>query len=150
MKRILLSASVVAMLVGAGDGLAQQTMAPYTAQQAGQGRADYMANCAGCRQANLGGGGEAPSLATGNFMKTWGAKSTRDIYAYIKSAMPLGKGGSLSDATYANIVAFLLQANGGLNGWASRGGFGPAGQTGAGRFRRSVFNVAERGLMGDG
>ena len=91
-------------------------MAPYTAQQARAGRADYAANCAACHQANLSGGGEAPSLAAGNFMKSWGGKSTKELYAYIHSAMPLGKGGSLPDATYANIVAFLLTANGATAG----------------------------------
>ncbi len=116
-KTRFLSASIVgAGLTAAGIAFAQQTMAPYTAAQAAQGRADYMANCAGCHQANLSGGGEAPSLAAGNFMKTWGGKSTRELYAYIRQAMPLGKGGSLPDATYANIVAFLLAANGATAG----------------------------------
>src|SRR6478609_1388052 len=116
-KTLLLSASVVAAgLTAASIAFAQQTMAPYTSAQANQGRADYMANCAACHQANLSGGGEAPSLAAGNFMKTWGAKSTKELFAYIRQAMPLGKGGSLPDTTYANIVAFLLAANGATAG----------------------------------
>ena len=102
--------------IALGGALAQQTMAPFTATQAAQGRSDYIANCAACHQGNLGGGGEAPSLAAGNFMKSWGEKSTRELYNYIHSAMPLGKGGSLSDNTYANIVAFLLTANGATAG----------------------------------
>ena len=112
MKRILLSASLMAVLGGAGGVFAQQVTGPFTAAQAQKGRADYMANCASCHLGNLSGGGEAPSLAAGNFMKTWGGKSSKDLYTYIHSAMPLGKGGSLSDATYAGIVAFLLEANG--------------------------------------
>jgi len=117
--RIILAASaagLAAALALWGGALAQQAMGPFTAQQAGAGRADYAANCAACHQANLSGGGEAPSLAAGNFMKSWGGKSTRELYAYIHSAMPLGKGGSLSDATYANIVAFILTANGATAG----------------------------------
>ena len=89
---------------------------PSPLRRPAQGRADYTANCAACHQANLSGGGEAPSLAAGNFMKSWSGKSTRELYAYIRSAMPLGKGGSLSDTTYANIVAFLLTANGATAG----------------------------------
>jgi mono/diheme cytochrome c family protein len=115
-KPVLLSLSVVAIALGGVLALAQQTMAPYTAAQAGQGRSEYMANCASCHLANLGGGGEAPSLAAGNFMKSWGGKSTRELYSYIRSAMPLGKGGSLSDSSYANIIAFLLTANGATAG----------------------------------
>ncbi len=116
LKRILLSSSIATIVLGAGFAVAQQTMAPYTAAQATQGRSEYMASCASCHQANLSGGGEAPSLAAGNFMKSWGGKSTRELFSYIHSAMPLGRGGSLPDATYANIVAFLLQANGATAG----------------------------------
>jgi len=65
---------------------------------------------------NLSGGGEAPSLAGGNFVKSWGGRSTRELYDYLRSAMPLGKGGSLSDQTYQNILAFLLEANGATAG----------------------------------
>ncbi len=54
----------------------------------------------------------SPSLARGNFLKSWGDRSTRELYDYLHAAMPLGKGGSLSDQTYQNIVAFLLEANG--------------------------------------
>ena len=115
LKRTLLSACVLA-LSGNGYAMAQQVMGPYTASQARQGRADYSTNCASCHQNDLSGGGEAPSLAAGNFMKSWGGKSTRELYAYIKAAMPLGRGGSLPDGTYANIVAFLLSANGATEG----------------------------------
>ncbi len=116
LKRILLSSSIATIVLGAGLAAAQQAMAPYTAAQATQGRSEYIANCASCHQANLSGGGEAPSLAAGNFMKSWGGKSTRELFSYIRSAMPLGRGGSLPDTTYANIVAFLLQANGATAG----------------------------------
>jgi alcohol dehydrogenase (cytochrome c) len=112
--RIILAASALTfgtLALWSTSAPAQQTMAPFTA-----GHADYSANCATCHQENLMGGGEAPSLAAGNFMKSWGGKSVKDLYAYIHSAMPLGKGGSLSDATYANIVAFLLTANGATAG----------------------------------
>jgi alcohol dehydrogenase (cytochrome c) len=116
LKYFLLSSSVAAALLGAGLALAQQTMAPYTSAQAAQGRADYTTHCASCHQANLSGGAQVPSIAAGNFMASWGGKSTRDLYNYIRSAMPLGAGGTLPDTTYANIVAFLLAANGATAG----------------------------------
>jgi alcohol dehydrogenase (cytochrome c) len=112
--RFLLAAG--ALILSALAGSAQQTMGPFTAAQSAAGRAAYSANCASCHQENLMGGGEAPSLAAGNFMKSWGGKSTRELYAYIHSAMPLGKGGSLSGTTYADITAFLLTANGATAG----------------------------------
>jgi alcohol dehydrogenase (cytochrome c) len=115
LKQILLSSSILIVL-NCELAFAQQTMGPFTGAQAAQGRADYMTNCASCHQANLSGGGEAPSLAAGNFMKSWGGRSTKELYDYIHSAMPLGRGGSLSDTAYANIVAFLLSANGATAG----------------------------------
>jgi alcohol dehydrogenase (cytochrome c) len=96
--------------------VAQQDTGPFTAAQAAQGHTDYSANCASCHHENLSGGGEAPSLAGGNFLKSWGSRSTRELYDYLHAAMPLGKGGSLSDPTYADIVAFLLEANGATPG----------------------------------
>src|SRR5580658_4073914 len=80
---------------------AQQDVGPFTAKQAAQGHAEYSTACASCHQGNLSGGGEAPSLAGGNFLKSWGSRSTRELYDYIQSAMPLGKGGSMSDKIYA-------------------------------------------------
>src|ERR1700722_3487209 len=98
------------------SALAQQDTGPFTQNQASQGHSEYSAACATCHQENLSGGGEAPSLAGGNFLKSWGERSTRELYDYLHSAMPLGKGGSLSDETYQNIVAFLLEANGATAG----------------------------------
>src|SRR3984885_1643125 len=96
--------------------VAQQDTGPFTAGQTAQGHKDYSSACASCHHENLFGGGEAASLARGNFLKSWGSRSTRELYDYIHSAMPLGKGGSLSDKTYENIVAFLLEANGATPG----------------------------------
>jgi alcohol dehydrogenase (cytochrome c) len=98
------------------SALAQQDTGPFTAGQAAQGHAEYSTACAACHQENLSGGGEAPSLAGGNFVKSWGGRSTRELYDYLRSAMPLGKGGSLSDQTYQDILAFLLEANGATAG----------------------------------
>ncbi len=98
------------------SALAQQDTGPFTAEQAAQGHADYSTACAACHQENLSGGGEAPSVAGGNFVKSWGGRSTRELYDYLRSTMPLGKGGSLSDQTYQNILAFLLEANGATAG----------------------------------
>jgi alcohol dehydrogenase (cytochrome c) len=113
-SRIALAAGALALW--SYGAVAQQDTGPFTAGQAAQGHIDYSAACAACHQENLSGGGEAPSLAGGNFLKSWGNRSTRELYDYLHSAMPLGKGGSLSDQTYQNIVAFLLEANGATAG----------------------------------
>jgi alcohol dehydrogenase (cytochrome c) len=110
------SIALVACALACWSCIAQQDTGPFTAGQAAQGHKDYSSACASCHHENLTGGGEAPSLAGGNFLKSWGSRSTRELYDYIHSAMPLGKGGSLNDQTYANIVAFLLEANGATAG----------------------------------
>jgi alcohol dehydrogenase (cytochrome c) len=49
-------------------------------------------------------------------MGAWGDRTTGDLLAYLKSTMPPGNSGSLSQEVYVNLVAFLLQANGATAG----------------------------------
>jgi alcohol dehydrogenase (cytochrome c) len=95
--------------IGAAVLLGQQG---FTAEQVTAGRNAYQASCAGCHQADLAGRGEAPQLAGTNFIRNWGAKTGRELTAYMQAAMPPGKIGSLSEAEYGNIAAFVLQSNG--------------------------------------
>src|SRR3982751_3299794 len=85
---------------------------PFTAAQAQAGRAAYAANCASCHQANLAGVGEQPPLAGAGFMSAWGRRTTKEFYDDIRAQMPYGRAGSLDAATYQNITAFILLANG--------------------------------------
>ncbi len=110
-RRSEIAVAVSALALWSWSGSAQQDVGPFTSTQAAQGHAEYSAACASCHQENLSGGGEAPSLADANFLKSWGDRSTRELYDYLHAAMPLGKGGSLSEQTYQDIVAFLLEAN---------------------------------------
>ena len=105
-----------AFALWACSAVAQQDTGPFTPAQAHKATANTPPLAPTCHHENLSGGGEAPSLAGGNFLKSWGERSTRELYDYLQSAMPLGKGGSLSDQTYQNIVAFLLEANGATAG----------------------------------
>ncbi len=88
----------------------------FTAEQVVAGRAAYQTNCAGCHQADLAGRGEAPQLAGTNFTRNWGAKTGRELAAYMQAAMPPGRIGSLSEVEYGNIAAFILQSNGARSG----------------------------------
>jgi alcohol dehydrogenase (cytochrome c) len=114
-----IAAVASALTLWSWSAAAQQDVGPFTSQQAAQGHTEYSAACASCHQENLSGGGETPSLAGGNFLKSWGDRSTRELYNYLHAAMPLGKGGTLSDQTYQDIVAFLLEANGATPGGKS-------------------------------
>jgi alcohol dehydrogenase (cytochrome c) len=117
--RFRLPALALATTLGAAVLAGQQPAAPapvYTAQQAADGRAAYDAACASCHRADLGGQFEAPQLAGGNFLGTWGARSTAELQDYIQSAMPLANPGSLDDTATAAITAYILQANGAAPG----------------------------------
>jgi alcohol dehydrogenase (cytochrome c) len=96
---------------------AQQTAgSPFTAAQATAGRAVYDSTCASCHMPNLEGRGEAPQLAGSEFMTLWGTRTARDLVAFIKGSMPPLNAGSISDADYLNVTAFILQANGAVAG----------------------------------
>ncbi|MGH9557762.1 MAG: c-type cytochrome, partial [Bryobacteraceae bacterium] len=96
-----------------------QTAGPFTAQQAASGRAAYQANCQGCHLPDLSGRNEAPQLAGANFFNTWENRSTRDLFSLIQTSMPPDNAGALDTATYADLVAFILQSNGARSGSVS-------------------------------
>jgi alcohol dehydrogenase (cytochrome c) len=113
MKKIplLLGAAIAAM--GAVTAYGQQgRTGPFTQAQVESGRAAYNANCAMCHQTNLAGGNDALPLAGKAFMGAWSKRTTVQLYDKIHDSMPLGRGGSLPEKTYADIVAFILHANG--------------------------------------
>ncbi len=84
----------------------------YLTRQADAGRAAYLSHCASCHLPELGGRNEAPELAGPNFIRAWGARTTSDLFAFIRATMPPGDRGNLGDENYVNLVAFLLSANG--------------------------------------
>ncbi len=101
-----------------GQGSLGQTLpaGPFTAQQAAAGRAAYQANCAACHQADLTGRNEAPQLAGADFIRVWGGRTAGALVTYIQASMPPGNPGGLGPEAYANIGAFILQANGAVPG----------------------------------
>jgi alcohol dehydrogenase (cytochrome c) len=93
-------------------GMAQQPAGPYTATQTANGRAIYQANCSGCHGADLAGLNSASALAGGLFMSSWGDRTTKDLVAFLEGAMPPGNPGSLGEAAYVDVTAFILDFNG--------------------------------------
>ena len=109
--RIVVAFVVVVVAVAFARGHAQEA-ARYTQVQAEAGEAAYQAECAGCHMSDFAGAFEAPELAGPNFRNTWGERTADDLLEYIRATMPPDGAGSISDRTYVNIVAYLLQANG--------------------------------------
>jgi alcohol dehydrogenase (cytochrome c) len=84
----------------------------FTTEQATAGRAAYEQTCATCHGPTL---RLLPNalLAGPEFVARWGNRATADLVTQARSTMPPDNPGGLPAETYANIVAYLLQLNGG-------------------------------------
>jgi alcohol dehydrogenase (cytochrome c) len=113
-KTILSAASACSALIVVVLAAQQPTASVFTSEQAAAGRAAYQANCASCHLPDLAGRNEAPQLAGSNFMNTWRARTTKDLFDYVQTMPPNAP--SLDAAQYLTITTFLLQANGAAAG----------------------------------
>ena len=84
----------------------------YSEAQAAAGKAVYSANCAACHGADFTPAQGTPPVAGAAFLANWKGKSAGDLYAFIRQNMPPGAGGSLGEADYRAVTAYILQANG--------------------------------------
>jgi PQQ-dependent dehydrogenase (methanol/ethanol family) len=84
----------------------------FTSEQAAAGRAVYEQVCTNCHGANL---RALPNalLAGPEFIGRWGNRATSDLVLQARSTMPPDNPGGLPADAYANLVAYLLQMNGG-------------------------------------
>ena len=111
----------LAVLLSAASASAQTTAeAPggyYTAAQASSGGSIYAAQCADCHGARLD-DGTAPPLTGAQFARTWGVegRSLDDLFYIIRTTMPEGGVGSLSQDEYLAVTAYLLERNGFASG----------------------------------
>jgi hypothetical protein len=96
---------------------AAQTSAPrrtvwegvYTEAQADRGMTAFGGSCAGCHA--LTAEGRSP-LVGEVFWKSFAQRNVDELFTYVSTNMPNGAPGSLSESTYADIVAGMLKANG--------------------------------------
>lgn len=108
---LLLLAWVAAPGAGAQTSSAARTVweGAYTEQQAMRGQIAYAQSCAGCHA--LAAEGRAP-LVGEPFWKSFSQKTVGDLLEFVSKYMPNGAPGSLSAASYQDIVALMLRANG--------------------------------------
>ena len=85
----------------------------YTDAQAKRGGESYQYSCATCHAADLEGdaGRDVPALYGEEFVGGWSKQTVKDLFDLIRKTMPKDSPGSLKAETYADIVAYLLQAN---------------------------------------
>src|SRR4051812_30759747 len=106
-------------LLGAACGFAQTGAAPiqtaldgvYTSAQAARGKSSYEASCASCHRADLS-GFSGPPLQGAIFLDRWREFTLNILVGLIQNEMPLGNPKGLSENTYMDIAAYLLQVNG--------------------------------------
>jgi mono/diheme cytochrome c family protein len=106
--RLILAETACAMASGAQAGTWDGV---YTDAQAERGGVQFQQQCARCHGANLAGTFETPPLV-GRFKPYWSGAALDALFDYISTAMPLDHPGSLSRAANADILAFILKANG--------------------------------------
>lgn len=110
-------AVAAALLIWTSNGIARDTVGPFTQTEVAAGRAGYHNYCAGCHGDELQGGGlqgagDAPQLTGPNFNQDWSKQTIRTLYQFVSKTMPDGLAGDLSAKAYSDIVSFLLAANG--------------------------------------
>ncbi len=102
-----------------GIAFGQAPGGTFTQAQVDAGREAYAQQCASCHMPDLAGMNDALPLAGKAFMGAWGPRGTAALYSKVQASMPLGRGGSLDEATYASIIAYLLRVNGAAPGTAA-------------------------------
>jgi mono/diheme cytochrome c family protein len=118
----LSSAQVYALRSGAAGGGAPATATAggaggttavsFTADQATTGSDIYSERCVQCHGDKLDNGEFGGAALNGSyFKKHWGGGSVAALVAYMKAKMPPDRPGSLTDQNYADLAAFLLDAN---------------------------------------
>ena len=81
----------------------------YTHAQAERGEAVYSTSCIGCHE---GQDADGPELRGKVFLDRWREDTLESLFTFIKTSMPGNAPGSLDDRAYADIIAFILEANG--------------------------------------
>jgi mono/diheme cytochrome c family protein len=85
----------------------------YTTEQAVRGVAAYGRYCSACHGNHLDDGDfGGPPLRGSYFRNHWGGGQLASLFAFAKNVMPPDNPGSLTDSTYADILAYILQSNG--------------------------------------
>jgi mono/diheme cytochrome c family protein len=83
--------------------------APFTSEQAYQGRFDYIHDCGECHAGDLG-GQFGPALRGPDSNVPW--QTPAAVWSFMTQQMPVGNAGGLPQSEYIDIEAFLLQQNG--------------------------------------
>jgi S-disulfanyl-L-cysteine oxidoreductase SoxD len=96
----------------AADSATSVWQGVYTKAQAGRGQLSYISACASCHGVALQGDSDIPELIGNSFLKRWTDRPIGTLFAFTESQMPVGRPRSLGGAGYADVIAYILAANG--------------------------------------
>jgi alcohol dehydrogenase (cytochrome c) len=119
LRTLLSSVALLALLTSCGQPStpsAPTGPVTYTTAQAEAGVPLYLTACAACHGDQLQGTPLAPLLSGPDFLVKFGSGTVSALIANIKSNMPPGGAGALSDEDYLSITAHILARNGVLKG----------------------------------
>ena len=111
-----------------GTAPAAQTPAPqsawsgvYSDVQADRGERAYGQACSHCHGLSLEGDGarEIPALVSDHFQRRWRGKTVQALFDSLLRSMPADDQGSLTPPAAADLIAYLLRANGARAGEAA-------------------------------
>lgn len=68
----------------------------------------YAEQCARCHGPELAGTERFAALTGESFESNWAGKTIGNLYSFISTEMPLGRGGTLSEEDYHLVTAFVL------------------------------------------
>ncbi len=88
------------VILSSASGLPAASFLP---SQAARGSEIYEQSCVRCHE-----GGQ---LAGQGFVESWNNRRVYDLYALIRSTMPLEEPGGMKDGEYLDVVAYLLAIN---------------------------------------
>lgn len=83
----------------------------YTPEQAKRGMDSYANHCAECHGADARGGLHAPRLTGLSFFRSWDGHTVQSLFEFTRASMPPGRGGSLTDQAYVDVIAYILERN---------------------------------------
>ncbi len=91
--------------------LIASTTAVFSSKQAELGSGLYVVNCASCHGRDLRGTEGGSALMGDRFLDKWKEKSIGELFELTKATMPKTNPHSLDDASYAALLAFILEVN---------------------------------------
>ena len=112
MRSIVAGFAVAAALASSAQESRTVWNGVFTEAQSKRGQAVYFDMCGNCHGAELEGMDMSPPLAGATFGSNWNDLTMGDLAERIRISMPADRPGTMTRAQVADVMAFMLKANG--------------------------------------